>query len=161
MPAPRSRPPESQRGPGVAFLLAQVGARAAEEFASSLSELDISPGVAGIMRLLMADAAMTQQQLALTLGTAPSRVVAYVDDLEQRGWITRTRDANDRRANIISPTADGRRAFAGIATTARRHEQRITGSLSDDEAATLRELLTRIAASLDLTEGVHPGYRAE
>ncbi|SDJ10208.1 DNA-binding transcriptional regulator, MarR family [Frankineae bacterium MT45] len=164
MPDPRATPaagpPSSFRGPGVAFLLAQVGARAAEEFSSALSELELSPGLAGIMRLLSVDPAVTQQQLAQKLRTAPSRVVAYLDDLEARGWITRTRDAGDRRANIIHLTPAGRQSFAAIATVGRRHEERVTQPLTDDEAATLRELLTRVAAGLDLTEGVHPGYRS-
>src|ERR1700761_394585 len=116
-------------GGGIAFLLAQLGASAADEFAVALAKHDLTPPYAGIMRLLQAQPGLSQQRLAEELGLAPSRIVAYVDDLEARGWIERARDAVDRRVNVLTITAAGRAGLAAIATVGREHEKRIIAGL--------------------------------
>ena len=144
---------------GVAFLLAQVGAQASNQFAQALAESNLTPALAGIMRMLKVEPGLSQLQLAERLGTAPSRVVAYLDDLESRGWIARTRDSTDRRVNVLSLTDAGQDAFTALAVISRNHEKAVTGSLDDTEHATLHELLSKLAAAQQLTPGVHPGYR--
>jgi len=144
---------------GIAFLLAQLGAAGAEQFAHALTDQDLTPALAGIMRLLRAQPGLSQQQLAELLGTAPSRVVSYVDELEQRGWIARARDTTDRRVNVITMTDAGRAAFTGIAAAGREHEKRMTAGLTEKERDQLLALLTKLAALRELTPGVHPGYR--
>jgi DNA-binding MarR family transcriptional regulator len=146
-------------GPGVAFLLAQLGAHAADRFALLLSEDDLTPPLAGIMRLLRGSPGLSQQQLADRLGVAPSRIVSYVDDLEARGWLSRTRDSEDRRVNVLALTAKGQKAFASLAAVARGHEATITAALTAAERETLMKLLTKLAADQQLVPGVHPGYR--
>ena len=154
-------PATSPAGPriGVAFLLAQLGAHAAEKFSLALSEQGLTPALVGILRLLQAEPGPSQQQLAERLGMVPSRIVGYVDELESRGWIARSRDTVDRRVNVLTVTNAGREAFKSIATISRDHERRITAGLDAAEHATLRELLSKLAAGQELTPGVHPGYR--
>jgi DNA-binding MarR family transcriptional regulator len=144
---------------GIAFLLAQLGAHASERFATALAEQDVTPPLAGIMRLLRVEPGLTQQQVADRLGTPPSRIVGYLDDLEGRGWITRTRGTTDRRVNTVALTDAGAAAFGKVALVSRDHEQRITGGLDDAEYAALRELLGKLAAANGLAPGIHPGYR--
>ncbi|MDT4939389.1 MAG: hypothetical protein QOG80_3060 [Pseudonocardiales bacterium] len=144
---------------GVAFLLAQLGAYAAQQFATALTDEDLTPPLAGILRMLWADSGLSQQQLAERLGTAPSRIVSYVDDLEARGWIARTRDTADRRVNALSLTKAGDAALGRLAVIGRAHEKRITAGLSVAEHKSLLTLLSRLADEHGLTPGVHPGYR--
>jgi DNA-binding MarR family transcriptional regulator len=151
----------SPSGPrvGVAFLLAQLGAHAAEQFSRALSDTGLTPPLVGILRLLQAEPGLSQQQLAERLGMVPSRIVAYVDELESRGWIARSRAAVDRRVNVLTTTAAGHEAFTTVATISRDHEKRITTGLDAGERTLLRELLSKLAANQGLTPGVHPGYR--
>jgi DNA-binding MarR family transcriptional regulator len=154
---PTTPPPGSRFG--VAFLLAQLGAHATERFSVALAEHELTPALVGILRLLQADPGPSQQQLAERLGMVPSRIVGYVDELESRGWIARSRDTVDRRVNVLTMTAAGREAFKAIATISRDHEKRITAGLDATEHDTLLELLAKLAANQELTPGVHPGYR--
>jgi DNA-binding MarR family transcriptional regulator len=144
---------------GIAFLLAQLGAHAAEEFASALAERGLTPPLVGVLRLLQTEPGLSQQQLSERLGSVPSRVVSYVDELERRGWVVRSRDTVDRRVNVLTVTKAGTEAFEAIAVVARAHEQRITEGLDGADRATLLELLAKLAANQDLTPGVHPGFR--
>jgi DNA-binding MarR family transcriptional regulator len=144
---------------GIAFLLTQLGTSAAEQFAAALTEHQLSPALAGIMYALRAQPGISQQELAAHLGMAPSRIVTFVDDLEGRGWVSRTRDSTDRRVNQLMLTAGGAEALGVIANVARAHERRITSALDEDERAALAALLRKLADAHELTPGVHPGYR--
>lgn len=144
---------------GVAFLLTQLGTRAAERFAEAVAELDLTPPLVGILRIVRAEPGLSQLELARRIGVVPSRVVTFVDELERRGLVQRTRDAADRRVNLLTLTADGVDTVTRIGRVARTHESRLTASLSADERRRLLGLLTRIADDLGLEPGIHPGYR--
>jgi DNA-binding MarR family transcriptional regulator len=145
---------------GAAFLLAQIGSHAAMKFAERLAEHDLTPPQAGILRLIRTSPGLSQQALAERLGILPSRVVGFVDDLEDRGLVRRDRDPADRRANVLVLTAAGGRALRTLGTVARAHESEICAALTERERRQLTALLGRVAAEQGLTPGVHPGYRA-
>jgi DNA-binding MarR family transcriptional regulator len=87
------------------------------------------------------------------------RLVALIDELEDRDLVTRARDPDDRRNYAITLTDDGRRTLAELAGVAREHELAITAALDDDERAQLAGLLRRLAEEQGLAPGVHPGFR--
>src|SRR5215471_1555924 len=146
------------KGPGAAFLLAQVGAHAASRFAARLTEADLVPAHAGIFRILSATPAISQQALATALGTVPSRLVALVDDLEGRGLVERRAHESDRRTHALHLTEKGKAAMETISRIAREHRQDLLAALSDEEQTTLTALLQRVAEQQGLLSGVHPGY---
>lgn len=147
-------------GYDAAFLIAQVGAHAAEQFAARLAGDELTPPLAGILRLLRTDPAASQQSLAERLGMFPSRVVALVDDLEARGLVRRERSTEDRRLNTLVLTAAGNAALRTIGGIARAHDEALFEALSGDERERLAGLLRRIADQQGLVHHVHPGYRS-
>lgn len=151
--------PGQRSAPGVAFLLAQVGAAATNRFAAALVEHDLTPPLAGVLRILTTESGLSQQALSERLGAAPSRVVGYLDDLEARGWIVRGRNAGDRRVNEVALTDAGNQAFLLVAGVGRRHEETVTAALTGPERVELGRLLAKVAEAQGLTVGVHPGYR--
>lgn len=144
----------------VAFLLTQVGAHAAAKFADRIGEHGLTPPQAGILGLLRSRPGISQQELAEVLGMLPSRVVAFVDDLETAGYVERVRDDADRRRYALRMTDAGRTALRTIGDVSRAHDAAITAALTTAEHETLGGLLERIAAEQGLTPGVHPGYRS-
>jgi DNA-binding MarR family transcriptional regulator len=151
--------PARSRPDGPAFLLAQVGAHAAAGFAERVGAHDLTPPMAGILGLLSAAPGTSQQELARRLGLLPSRLVAFIDELEDRGLVQRVRDDADRRRNSLQLTDAGRSALGTISRVAREHEAALTAALGDREREQLARLLARIAEEQGLTPGVHPGYR--
>ncbi|MCW2953116.1 MAG: marR family transcriptional regulator [Conexibacter sp.] len=156
-------PPTDDRGAardgGVAFLLAQLGAHAAAAFAERIRPLELTPPQAGVLRRLAQSPGQSQRGLADALGMHAPRLVALIDELEDRGLVARDRDPDDRRNYAISLTDAGRRALAELAGVARDHELAITAALDDDERAQLLALLRRLADEQGLAPGVHPGFR--
>jgi DNA-binding MarR family transcriptional regulator len=150
---------EPAREGGVAFLLAQLGAHAAAAFAERIRPLELTPPQAGVLRRLAQRPGQSQRGLADALGMHAPRLVALIDELEDRGLVARDRDPDDRRNYAISLTDDGRRALADLAGVAREHELAIAAGLDDDERAQLLALLRRLAEEQGLPPGVHPGFR--
>ena len=70
-----------------AFLLAQLGAHAAAQFAERLGVLELTPADAGILRLLCVEAGPSQQELATRLQIHPSRLVAILDNLDRKSVV--------------------------------------------------------------------------
>jgi DNA-binding MarR family transcriptional regulator len=155
----RRVPATENNGDGVAFLLAQIGHHAAGVFGELMDELDLTPPHAGILRAIAAEPGRSQQALSAQLGLLPSRVVAYVDELEDRGYVERRRNPDDRRLHALYLTASGKRLMGKIGELGRRHERRLTAGLDAAQRATLKELLTTIAQRQGLTPHVHPGFR--
>jgi DNA-binding MarR family transcriptional regulator len=145
-------------GPPPSFLLVQLGAHAASKFAARLAPLQLVPPHAGIMRILSAQPAITQQALAGALGMQPSRLVALVDDLETRELVERRENSEDRRSYALHLTEKGRAMQEAIGRLGREHQQELLAALTEDEQHQLGALLRRIADQQGLTPGVHPGF---
>ena len=155
-------PPTDRDAPhdgGVAFLLAQLGAHAAAAFAERIRPLQLTPPQAGVLRRLAQFPGQSQRELADALGMHAPRLVALIDELEDRGLVARDRDPADRRNYAISLTDEGRQLLAQLGRVAGQHELAITAALDDDERAQLLALLRRLAEEQNLHPGVHPGFR--
>jgi DNA-binding MarR family transcriptional regulator len=150
----------NDRGDGVAFLLAQLGHQATTMFAELMASIDLTPPHAGILRAIASKPGRSQQALSGQLGLLPSRVVAYVDELEDRGYVERRRNPDDRRLHALYLTPSGKKLMSKIADLGRQHERRVTAGLDAGQRATLRELLAAVAKQQGLTPHVHPGYRS-
>lgn len=142
-----------------AFLLAQVGAHAAERFAALVGEVGLSPALAGVLRLVARDPGRSQQALAGELDVVPSKMVALVDDLEHRGLVQRRRNPDDRRVHALHLTPDGQSVLARVRRVAEAHNAELTAALTRPERRQLTDLLTRLAEQQGLLPGVHPGFR--
>lgn len=142
-----------------AFLLAQLGAHAASQFAERLKVIDLAPPDAGILRLLRVAAGLSQQELATKLKIHPSRLVAILDNLEKGGLVERRANSDDRRLYSLHLTTSGEAALGTIARVAQEHQEALLSALSKEERDTLAAFLLRVADQQGLTRGVHPGYR--
>jgi DNA-binding MarR family transcriptional regulator len=104
------------------------------------------PRLFGLMTALLEAGPLTQQQLAEKMRVNRSLVVGIVDDLEQRGWVERRRDPDDRRSYRLHVTDAGRRARDEMKPHVVRANQQIAAALDDDERrrlnALLRDLIT-------------------
>ncbi len=142
-----------------AFLLAQIGAHAAEQFAKHLAALQLTPSDAGILRILRTAAGISQQELSARLRVHPSRLVSLLDKLESGHFIERKQNVDDRRLYSLHLTEQGAGLLEKVRELARRHQQAMSAGLSAEENDTLTELLRRLARTQGLSPGVHPGYQ--
>ena len=144
----------------MAFLLSQLGHRSASVFTDLIASIDLTPPHAGILRAIAAEPGRSQQALSGQLGLLPSRVVAYVDELEDRGYVERRRNPDDRRLHALHLTASGKKVISKIGELGRQHDRLLTAGLDTHQRDTLHQLLSAIAERQGLTPHVHPGFRA-
>lgn len=150
--------PRIPGGASAGFLVAQVGAHAAMQFAEALKPHGFRPQEAGVLRLLAFSPGISQQDLAGRLGMYASRLVGIVDELEERRLIERRPSETDRRLYELYLTKEGEAALETIGRVAREHQRSLFETLSAEEQEVLATLLARVAERQGLTPGVHPGF---
>jgi DNA-binding MarR family transcriptional regulator len=142
----------------LAFLLSQVGIHASRRFAERLAEVDLQPPHFRVLNLVDTAEGRSQQEIAEAVQAPPSRMVAFVDELEQRGLIERRADPKDRRVRALYLTAAGRKALAQGREVARSHQEELTQGMSEEEQEQLIELLRKVVHEQTIGAGVHPGF---
>lgn len=155
---PEVMEPGQVLGGSVGFLLSKLGLTSANAFAAVLQPLGIDPRHFGIMRIIAMTEGRSQQQLGEALMVPASRMVALIDDIEERGLVERRRNPHDRRAHALHLTPKGRKLYDRAVEAATAYEDRLCAALSPDEREQLLNLLRRLAVTIDPAPvGSHPG----
>ncbi|QKW22136.1 winged helix-turn-helix transcriptional regulator [Kitasatospora sp. NA04385] len=121
------------------FNLGTLGALAADRFATRVEALGLKPKHAGLLAALDAESAASQQELASRLGVAPSLIVALADQLQALGAVERLRDPDDRRRQVLTLTAEGRRLLARCAEAAEAADAELASGLTAAQLAALTD----------------------
>ena len=141
----------------LAFLLSQVGVYASQRFGEAIGEIDLSPPLFRVLNVVDAAEGRSQQAIGEAIQAPASRMVAIVDELEERGLLTRRLQPHDRRVRALFLTPKGREVLAEGRKIAARHEERLTRDMSDEEREQLISLLSKVVDSQGLPRSVHPG----
>jgi DNA-binding MarR family transcriptional regulator len=141
----------------IGFLLSQVGTYAARRFAQRIGEADLHPPLFRVLNVLDAAEGRSQQAIGEAIGAPASRMVAIVDELEQRGLVERRPHPSDRRIRALYLTAAGRRLLARGRRIATEHEEELTRGMNEADRRRLTTLLQKLVDDQEIGRGVHPG----
>jgi DNA-binding MarR family transcriptional regulator len=141
----------------LAFLLSQVGIHASKRFAEQIAAADLNPPLFRVLNLVAAAEGRSQQAIAAAIEIPPSRMVALVDEAEQRGLVERRPEPKDRRVRALFLTARGKRCLARGREIAAQHEKELTRGMSATDRKLLVSMLQQIVDQQALGKGVHPG----
>ena len=86
---------------------------------------------------------LPQQLLCHVLHTTQNTVVAWLNELEEAGFIERMRDPDDRRKHNVVITRAGLLALERAERELLRLEEEVLSPLTADERAQLRRLLAK------------------
>jgi MarR family transcriptional regulator, lower aerobic nicotinate degradation pathway regulator len=131
------------------FLLKRLGMLAKERTLDAFQATGLTPYHYAILALLEEGSRETQATIADALGYDRSQLVGLLDELEQKGLITRQRDTGDRRRHLVSLTAGGRRALVALRATVSELEDVFFEPLDGEERAALHGLLSILASHHD------------
>ncbi|MGH3738236.1 MAG: MarR family winged helix-turn-helix transcriptional regulator [Micromonosporaceae bacterium] len=112
-------------------------------FGAAAAEAGLSGGPA--RALINISEPTPMRHLASDLACDPSNVTGIVDDLEQRGLVTREPDPGDRRIKLLVLTARGRQVREEFMDRINRTVPGVS-DLTDEQRRTLRDLLREVVA---------------
>jgi DNA-binding MarR family transcriptional regulator len=145
---------------GLAFTLSSLGYTISQRFKQTLAPFDLEPREFALLRSVAYDEGQSQQTLGDRLQIPRSRMVAIVDELEQRGHLERRASPDDRRVRLLHLTDTGRQLLQQAFAQALTYERQISAPLSPQEREHLLDLLERVATPMGLTTGgAHPALR--
>ena len=88
-----------------------------------------------------------QRELAEAVGVREATLTHHLNTMDARGLITRTRDASNRRIQVVALTEAGEAAFLRLRETAIAFDAKLRTGLADADLAHLATLLGQLAAN--------------
>jgi DNA-binding MarR family transcriptional regulator len=87
----------------------------------------------------------TQAALAEAIGADKTRIIAILDELQDKGLIERMPDPEDRRARLLAITKEGRKVKDATQAAIQRGEERWLSTLSAEDRATFLRILQELS----------------
>jgi len=97
-----------------------------------------------------------QQELAKAVGVREATLTHHLNAMDARGLITRTRDAANRRFQVVTLTGAGEAAFLRLRTAAMAFNARLSAGLTGADLDTLAALLSQLAANVGAEAATPP-----
>ncbi len=88
-----------------------------------------------------------QRQVAADVGIEGATLTHHLNRMEAAGLVTRARDPQDRRAQVVDLTDAGEREFRSLLGRVQAFDRRLRAGFTDEELSTLRILLERLVAN--------------
>jgi len=131
----------------LAYLLKHATLKLTALTDAALEPLGIDGKDFGALRVLAHLEAVSQLQVAQTLGIDRTTMVALLDVLERKGIVTRRPDPADRRRNVVELTEHGLQAYDAAQVAHREAEEAFLAGISPSAAGQLRRTLRTLVES--------------
>ena len=129
-----------ERATSEGLLLALLGQQAMRRLRAAHSEHKLSPRQFHLLGLLHDRGALTQRELGTLMDVDPSILVTLLTPLEADGYLSRERDADDRRRHVVTITRREQQ-LERAAQAQRDAEDELLAGLTKPQRAQLRRLL--------------------
>ena len=148
MPAPFPLP--------IGLRLTQAARAVERAFDEALGEAGGTLPVWLILLNLKISKPASQKGLAEAVGVTEATLTHHLNAMDARGLVTRTRDAANRRVQVVALTEAGEAAFVRLRHAAIAFDAKLRAGLTDADLATLSGLLGHLAANAGAAEAAPP-----
>lgn len=97
------------------------------------------------MAILGQNPAMTASEIVAASSMDKVSVSRAITSLRKRGWLVESANRNDARSRLLKLSRSGRDVYTTLVPQMFELEQRLLADLSDEEVATLKSLMARVA----------------
>jgi MarR family transcriptional regulator, organic hydroperoxide resistance regulator len=111
---------------------------------TALADLRLTAAEINVLANLAGGGALNVTQLSVETGTKPSTLTNVLDRLEDRGYLTRELDAQDRRSFRLALTKQGTATARRVSTAIAELENRALAGLSASQLAGFHAALTAL-----------------
>lgn len=134
------------------YWLRVVSNHVSQAFSAKLEREGVTVAEWVVLRALFAHDGVKPSELAATLGLTRGAISKLVDRLVAKNLVSVRGDAHDRRAQVITLRAPGRRLVPTLAALADRNDAEAFGHLTPDERTSLLATFSGIVKRLGLRE---------
>ncbi len=113
----------------------------------ALKPHDLTPGQWNLLNQLDRAGALSQKALAERTRKEQATITRYLDTLERKGLVVRSRDEHDRRAHVITLTDQARTLLKQVESVAEDAADRLIDNISQEEIDTFLDVLDRLKAN--------------
>jgi DNA-binding MarR family transcriptional regulator len=139
--------PSKARRPDLAAMLAPLVRELIAAELPVLKAYGVSMWGYSVLLALDHSSVRTQAALAEAIGADKTRIIPTLDELQDKGYIERRPDPDDRRVRLLAITDSGRSVKDAVQEEIQRGEERWLGTLSTND----RRVFLRVLR--DLTTG--------
>lgn len=153
-PHPVERPPTQLDGPqldrtdsvtaSIQALFRLEGSRRIHQQLSTAAGVSISQQGLRLLGRIVESGPTSPGQLATMLDVDPAVVTRSLTQLEQSGWVSRTRSSADGRMTVVDATEAGRQTFDRMREVIWRHMRRALSQWPAPDLENLATLLNRL-----------------
>ena len=134
---------KTETAPGTVVMLMRLATAIKKRSTEELMGLKLRQLM--LLSYLNSGAPALQQQLCEALWLDANNCVLLLNELEDLGYVERRRDPADRRRHVVDITDEGRTALERAERAQETIGDELLSALGDEERATLRSLLSRVA----------------
>jgi MarR family transcriptional regulator for hemolysin len=132
----------------VGLQLTQTARVVSRAFDDALAEAGGSLPVWLVLLAMKTRSLASQRELAEVVGIREATLTHHLNAMEAAGLISRHRDPANRRIHVVDLTTAGSKMFLTLRAAALAFDQRLRDGLSEQEIASLRGLLARLAGNV-------------
>jgi MarR family 2-MHQ and catechol resistance regulon transcriptional repressor len=136
-------------GTHVWLVLMKAHRTLARHAARSIQELQMCFSDFAILELLLHRGPQPVNAIGKRIDLTSGSITTAVDRLEERGLVARGFDPDDRRARIVSLTAEGKASITAAFAHHKRAMDQAANGLTRDERETLISLIKRLGTSAE------------
>jgi MarR family transcriptional regulator for hemolysin len=140
----------------IGLRLTQVSRAVSRAFDDALAAAGGSLPVWLVVLNLKTRSLANQRALAEAMGIREATLTHHLNAMESSGLVTRERDPANRRVHVVSLTEAGEEAFVRLRAAAMTFDRQLRRGITDEDAATLSELLGRLAANAGADDDAAP-----
>jgi DNA-binding MarR family transcriptional regulator len=132
----------------VSYRIRLIQIAAYKSFEKVVTGLGTAPRYYGLLKIVEANPGIPQTRLAEAIFLDRSSLVPILETLTDEGWVERRATERDRRVRRVYLTAQGQERLSLLEREVARHEEMMTGGMSEAEKARLLASFDRIDANL-------------
>lgn len=137
----------------IGFLVRDTHRAFSRALGAAIADAGVTVGMWFFLRALWEADGLPQRELSRRIGMTEPTTVSAIDTMEKRGFVTRRVDPFDRRRRLVCLTDAGRALKRVLLPRAYEVNMAATATLTPDEVATLRTLLSRLKENLEAKPG--------
>ena len=134
--------------PPVGLQLNRAARIVGRAFDHALAEVGGSLPVWLALLNLKANPGGSQREIAEAIGVSEATLTHHLNALDTEGVVIRRRDPDNRRVHVLELTEKGEELFGSLRSAAMAFDRRLRRGVSDEEIASLKGLLDRLAGNV-------------